>query len=209
MNLAKNFRADRGTRLLSALSFFLLVAFQSVGNAAEILVTPPAEAQRKIAPCGERPEIFSEHSFVIAFDSLPKSIFVGRVAHFWIESKDGLIKVLIKQNFKTGKKEFVCANLSESLTEHFSLMAPTLIDRSNSQKAGSTMWQFQVLAQGNRLGIWNQKSKLVTLADFLKPKSTVESVQWIEDDHLRIHRSAGKFDLYLVIEYDQVDSSAF
>ncbi len=74
------------------------------------------------------------------------------------------------------------------------------------------MWQFQVLAQGGRLGIWNQKTRLVSVSDFLlsKTKSSANdpSVQWIEDNQLRIHRTHGKYEMFLVIEFDHVDASA-
>lgn len=210
MNLAKKNRFPKFFRTIFL--FFVSTFFVSVAPAADLIKSPtPLSPQKKLTPCGERPELFSERQDVLSFDGLPKSVFVGRVAHFWIESKDGSVKVLMRQNFKTGQKEFVCANLKESLNEHFAMMGPTLIDRSNEQKAGSTMWQFQLLIQGGRLGVWNHKTRLITVNEFLSKQKSASgdvSLQWIEDSHLRIHRTVRNFDLILVIEYDHVDASA-
>ena len=47
---------------------------------------------------------------------------------------------------------------AQNLQERFAVMAPTLIDTTQAQKIGSSMWQFQILAKGDQFSAWNMKS---------------------------------------------------
>lgn len=165
--------------------------------------------ENPISPCGDRPDLFIESPLQVPFDVMPKNLFVGRMAHFWVESKDGLTKVGVKQNFKTGHKEFACATLPRGLKRHFSLFAPALLDRTLGQKTGTTIWQFQTSLDEGRLGVWNQKTKLFTPEQFFAyAKKNGLQLQWsqmgTDDFRIRLQKVVGDFTMILVIDFDQI-----
>lgn len=159
------------------------------------------DSKSKIPPCDERPDFLLESPIGSSLE--PGIILAARSSQLWIESEDA--QILLRQNFKTGQKEFVCANLLRSTRKHFSILAPTVIDNSPDQKTGSTVWQFQATLDGGRLGSWNQVTKLVTASDVHKsPKQNLSWTNATDDYKLRIKTKSGEYSMTLLIEYDPV-----
>ena len=178
-----------------------------------LLYAPRTFAQEagQIRACGDRPEIFLESPLNLSIETLPKNLFVARIASFWIESKDGRMKMQVDQNFKTGHKNFVCATFPHGLQKTFSMFAPALLDRTLGQKTGTAIWQFRTLMEDGRLGVWNQKSNIFSATQFFALANQHEmDMHWSQagpdDFRIRFQKTEGDFNLILVIDFDQLNN---
>lgn len=169
-------------------------------------------ATKPVPPCGLRPEIFNEPAQVIHTKNLPKALMVGRVAEVWIESKDGQLKLHARHNFKNGQKEFLCADLPPNRRENFSFPLVTLLDRSEQKAAGDSVWQFQVMVNGSKLGLWSQKSGLLKAGDFVDkargPWKPEFFASFLEEYRLRSVLDLGETELLSVIRYDLITADS-
>lgn len=110
---------------------------------------------------------------------LDRNLYVAKRADVWIHSPETGFKVWANHNFKTGIKQYNCADLAGGKPKNFSFFAPVILDRTIQQKEGSTLWQFQFLIRGTQLGIWNQKSTLVGLKQVLDQVGS-KAWRWVE-----------------------------
>lgn len=168
----------------------------------------PAQADPAIPACGERSEDFNPIKEELKYEALPKTLFVARVARFRVESADQNVRMEFRQDFKSGRKSFTCVSVRNSVDEVFAILGPAILDRSPETKIGSTVWQFQALLQGRRVGLWNHKVSLFSIADFFDPKRNPARIQWSQPDHeqyrLRAEREQAGHRIILIVDYDRV-----
>lgn len=181
--------------------FFSRILFYSA-LALPLLITNLGWAQNnKIRSCGARPEIFDDANAQAIVKVLPKSVFVGRTADVWIESKELGIRIWARHNFKTGSKVFVCADLPRNSNQNFSVPMLVLYDRTDSKSMGDSLWQIQIMMQGQRLGLWSQKSSLLNVEEALRKGEFHFSL--MDEYQLHSTKKADGFEVQSVIRYDQ------
>jgi len=168
-----------------------------------------AEGNPRVPSCVEsRPELFAEPRVVITESSLPSAVFVAKSADVWLESKQSGLKIWAKHNFKSGQKSFVCADLPAEISTHASIPLVVLNDRTSSKKVGNSLWQFQIMAKEGKLGLWNQKSGILTVEDFLhNPKSGWKREHYTsltEEFFLRSSQNFSDLEVTSLIRYDLV-----
>lgn len=110
---------------------------------------------------------------------LQKNLLVAKSADVWIHNPETGFRIWANHNFKTGIKQYNCADLAGAKPKNFSFFGPVILDRTVQQKEGSTLWQFQFLVRGTQLGIWNQKSNLVGLKQVLE-QTGPKAWRWVE-----------------------------
>ncbi|WII72506.1 hypothetical protein QJS83_01310 [Bdellovibrio sp. 22V] len=177
------------------------------------------QPQFSTAPaCEERPEFLTEirNEFVGTLSRLPETVLVARDAEFYVEGQNAGhdLKLYGYQSFlqTSAASQILCGNASGELRSRFSLLAPTLIDTNKKPRTGQSLWQFQMMADGNKFSFWNIKSP--SFAD----KGTLE--KWIQSSgavYKVYQRSHNEYELllvkkdkdstqYLSIRYDAVAS---
>lgn len=151
-------------------SGLLLVFIISASASNVALATKPLMSGKLVQPeyqkvtaCGEKPEFLSEVRLepVGSLDKLPSmGVLVAREAEYYIESKSGsALKVHGYQSFVSkSKNKILCGAGAKDLRERFALEAPTLIDTTQAQKIGNSMWSFQILSNGEQFSAFNMKS---------------------------------------------------
>jgi hypothetical protein len=94
-----------------------------------------------------------------SLDQLPKKIFVAQTADYLITSKTSETKLWGRQSFITTEGKVMCATLKDQGRTGFAMLAPTLIDLSETHTVGNSFWQFHMTIDDQHVGIWNQKSR--------------------------------------------------
>jgi hypothetical protein len=142
---------------------------------------------------------------------LPKMMFVARTADFVVATlKDKKpVRIHARQSFTTAKTDVVCAD-SGFPEGSYAIYAPTLINFSANSSQANSVWQFQLMANKNQLGIWNTRSRLQSSQQDL---SSVENqagaqVQVFQTEHDRyelvIQRQVGESKEVLKIQFDAI-----
>ncbi|MEK2646949.1 hypothetical protein [Bdellovibrio sp. BCCA] len=149
--------------------------------------------------CEERPEFLTEirNDFVGTVSRLPEAVLVARDVEYYIEGKHGdeAVKLYGYQSFlqQTAASQILCGSTPQAGKERFSLLAPTLIDTRKQPKIGQSLWQFQLMTEGNKYSFWNLKSPA------LKNKTDLE--KWLKSSGAQYkiyQRSHTEFELMLV-----------
>lgn len=186
---------------MTALPALLFIGLHSAVSVAASI--PP----EKVPTCPDRrPELFDEPQMITTVAALPVSVLVARTADVWLESKTTGLKIWARHNFKSGQKSFVCADLPVGAEAHASVPLVVLNDRTKAKKVGDSLWQFQVMAKAGKLGLWNQKSGLMTVTELLdlsKSRWKTEFTQGVLDEHkLRSSQQLGDLEAVSLIRYD-------
>lgn len=157
----------------------------------------------------EKPELFSSgRTNVMPASRKSGSIFVARSAQVWVESKGGTFRVWAEHNFVTGQKKFHCVDWPKDpqITKK-NLSVPLLVldDSSPTQKYGNSVWNFQLMMDHDRVGLWNEQSDLMTSSPFVRQDILTRS-QLLVIDADRFRRvdttDDGKMTWASVIDYD-------
>lgn len=174
---------------------------------------------QKAAACAERPEFLTEArtEIVGTIDKLPKlGVLVARDAEYYVEGQTESgdpIRMHAYQSFedRAAGTRVLCGDSAKGMSERFSLFAPTLIDTTNSQ-VGNSVWQFQLMANGDKFSSWNMKSPVSSSAERLdkvlrKMGSKYRLYQTARNEYemMVIQESHGVTE-YLSIRYDAVSS---
>lgn len=146
---------------------------------------------------------------LLPIDSLPSVLLVARSANHVIVGKG--LEFQSRQNFVRPKSELICGSQSD---HQFSvqLTAPTIIDLSTEKKVGDSFWIFQLMSENSKLGMWNQKSRLLTQTinyeQWLKSVDQEVRFYQIADDQfaLLIKKKEGDFTHQFLIQYDTVST---
>lgn len=168
--------------------------------------------------CSARPSFINESRTEIlgSIDKLPSvGVLVAREAEYYVESTLGTpVKVHGYQSFlkSKSKAKIVCGNGAKGVHERFSVFAPTLIDTTVAQKVGSSLWQFQILADEDKFSVWNMKRPLATKNEQIESllgksntKYRLFQLSHNEYELLVIQESKGSTQ-YLSVKYDAVSN---
>jgi hypothetical protein len=126
----------------------------------------------KVSDCQSRPDFVSgwRSSSLRSIDALPKMIFVGRKADYYVENKKENLKIWGQQSFVRAESKIICASAPVTMENNlgFSMYAPTLLDLTRSDNSGDSYWQFHLMPAPKQFGIWKQKSRLFSKAKDLE-----------------------------------------
>ncbi|MDG0815253.1 hypothetical protein [Bdellovibrio svalbardensis] len=167
--------------------------------------------------CQDRPEFLTEmrNDFLGGLSRLPETVLVAREVEFYVEGNEngGPVKLHGYQSFlrtNVGSSEVLCANAAPDLKERFSLYAPTLIDTRKQPKVGQSLWQFQMMTEGNKYSFWNFKTPSFQQNEALEAylKSTGATYKIYQKTHtefeLLLVKQTEGVTQYLSITYDAV-----
>lgn len=165
---------------------------------------------QKVTACADRPEFVSEVRLepVGSLDKLPSmGVLVAREAEYYIEGqteRGAPVKVHGYQSFVAdSKNKILCGTGSHNMQERFSVMAPTLIDTTQAQKIGNSVWQFQILAKGDQFSAFNMKS----LGNLAKVGSQYQIYQVSPNEYeMMVVQEKQGVRQYLSIRYDAIAS---
>lgn len=168
----------------------------------------------KEAPeCSSRPEFLSEvrTDFSSSLTHLPQTLLVARDVEYYVEGKRGedAVKLHGYQSFVKKNAQVVCGKPTP-MGERFSLVAPTLIDNNQKPKVGQSLWQFQIMTEGNKVSFWNLKSSSYgvepNLESLLKDSGATYKVYQRSHDEfeLLVTKKEGEITQYLSIRYDSI-----
>ena len=144
----------------TTLSFVAVFAFATPLLAQSLAARKVSDCLGKFSDKLTRPladviEIKSMHQ-------LPKKIFVAQAADYLVEAAAEDLKLWGRQSFVSGESKAVCASFKKNSSIGISMYAPTLIDLSGPGKTGNSFWQFHLMISNEKVGIWNQRSRLPT-----------------------------------------------
>lgn len=201
---------QRGT--LMKLSFMIKGAFVILAMALPGVASGTGTATLPHVPeCqGGRPDVFQEIRAPLSLSALPSAVLIARTADVWIENKESGLKIWARHNFKTGQKSFVCASIPTAAATHTSVPLVVLYDRTAAAKVGDSLWQFQIMVRDRKMGLWNQKTGIMTVKDLLNLDSQTRNPQWkvefestlLDEPTLRGAQSSGAVESISVIRYD-------
>ncbi len=165
--------------------------------------------------CTSRPEFLTEmrSDFVATLGHLPETVLVARDAQYYVEGKHAgeALKLHGYQSFlKTSPSQVLCGTGSQNLKERFSLFAPTLIDTHKKPKVGQSLWQFQMMTEGEKYSFWNLKSPSAQNMDemekWLKERGAQYKFYQISHNEfeLLLVKKDKEVTQYLSIRYDSV-----
>lgn len=165
--------------------------------------------------CEQRPDFLTEmrNDFVPSLERLPETVLVAREAEYYVEGKQAgeAVKLYGYQSFlKTSPSQVLCATSAQGLKERFSLFAPTLIDTHKQPKVGQSLWQFQMMTEGEKYSFWNLKSPaqqdMANMEQWLKSHGAQYKIY--QKSHTEFELLLVKKDQdvtqYLSIRYDSV-----
>lgn len=156
-----------------------------------------------------RPALFDEIRSPLAKAALPEKVLLAREANLWVEDARSGLKIWARHNFKTGKKSFVCANLPPNTDKHLSVPLIVLWDRTPETKIGDSLWQMQVMANKSKLGLWSQKTGLMSVGDLLNARQSPWKIEFtdgvLDETILRSVSRQGDLNLTAVIRLDHAD----
>lgn len=196
---------------LSFIALLALLLLPLISTAQEEIVREPQseDVRKDIKVCPENPQFlsYSKTELTEGFAALPKMIFVALQADYYIESKDKKFRIQSFQNFKRPESKLICGSLSEK-SHSFAMYAPTLIDRSEDKKVGDSWWQFQLMVDGKKFGVWNTKSRLFSKSGSFEAKLKDFSVKVFQVDldpnlyEIVLQRAEGDFIETISVRYD-------
>lgn len=183
---------------------------------AAVLVLPPSPGRAEpakpetVSACpAHRPAVFDEIRSPLARAALPEKVLLAREANLWIENPRTGLKIWARHNFKTGKKSFVCADLPAQTEQHLSVPLVVLWDRTKEGKVGDSLWQMQVMANKTKLGLWSQKTGLMSVRDLLQARGGPWKFDFtdgvLDETVLRSSSRQAELSLTAVIRFDHAD----
>lgn len=95
-----------------------------------------------------------------SWESLPAKLLVAKRAHLIVDGDNFYAESL--QDFLNPKAKIKeCINKSSEIKTklRFSVLAPTVIDLTTEKKTGSTVWNFQLFLDQQKLSTWNAISR--------------------------------------------------
>lgn len=188
---------------------FLLLNPQGVSSES---IKKDSATSEKVPSC-ESSEFkhFSIEGMPISFKDLPKSILLARNASMYYEDlKSGELKFKAYQSFTTPESKIECASPNPKIESTISFNAPVLLDLSEGKTVGNSIWQFNLIAKGQKVGLWNQASQLLSksfkLEDWLTNNSDQISFYQVSHDQFEmVIRLADRFDeKILVVVFDSI-----
>lgn len=171
-----------------------------------------SESLKKVPSCAssEFKRYFIEGIQVSPKD-LPKSILIARNAQLYYEDlKGGELKFKAFQSFTSPESKIECATPNPKIESTLSFSAPVLLDLSGNNVVGNSVWQFNLIALGQKVGLWNQASQLLSktfkLEEWLTSNNDQITFYQINHDQFEmVVRLADRFDeKILVIVFDSV-----
>lgn len=174
-----------------------------------IEVVEAAEESKRTLPVCEKFNLETATDRVqLPIQSLPSLLLVARSAEHRVEGKG--VEYRSFQNFVRPKSQLVCGSHS---VPGFSiqLVAPTVIDLTKEKKVGDGFWIFQMMSQGNQIGLWNQKSRLLSqefnFEKWIKAEGHEVRYYQVDDNQyaLLIKKKEGDYTHHFFIRYDATD----
>ena len=98
-----------------------------------------------------------------SWESLPAKVLIAMRAHMIVEGegyRTETVQDFLNPNAKVGE----CLSRAEKSSElkskqRFSVLAPTIIDLTIDKKTGSSVWNFQLFLEKDKVSSWNSVSK--------------------------------------------------
>ncbi len=134
-----------------------------------------------------------EEGQVLALERIPKKLLVASTVDYFVQSvSNNSMQLWAQHSFRKARSVFKCysGNSEDSLS--FLASAPALVDQTVEQKTGNSFWQFHLSIDKNKLGIWNQKTRL-----FPNSKSWVEQLSKVGYQQTWKSMSNGQYKLTL------------
>lgn len=199
----------------AALIFLTLTSVTSFAGKSERsgkLLLPQFSAAPE---CNGRPDFLSEvrNEFIVTIDHLPKALLIARAAEFYVDGGDNK-KLYGYQSFLNSARraQVLCGSSNVQNQERFSLSAPTLLDTRAKGTVEPSLWQFQLMTDGNKFSFWNLKSpssqKMGDLDQWLKGGGAIYKIyqrSHTEYELLLVKKESDSTQ-YLSIRYDAVQS---
>jgi|GEM_PF-2569567 len=197
----------------TTLSFFVVFVFSTPLMAQSSTTN---SATPKVSDClskfaDKMAQPLSQFVEIKSLEQLPKKIFVAQTADYLVETKSDDFKLWARQSFVSGESRAVCASFQKASSLGISMYAPTLIDLSELRKTGDSFWQFHLMVSNEKVGIWNQRSRISTHAkDFLLRLQDAGVRVFMEartptNYQLHFIRKSEAMIEHLMIRYDLVD----
>lgn len=125
---------------------------------------------QSVRPCVALSEIVQgaqEDGQAVSLDRIPKKLLVASSVDYFVQSRLGsFLQVWAQHSFRQAHSTFKCYSGNSDETLSFVVSAPTLIDQTVEHKTGNSFWQFHLSLDKNKLGIWNQKTRLFPNSKF-------------------------------------------
>lgn len=193
-------------------SLALVIASLAIPLSMAVAHPNPTEptATETVSQCPQqRPSLFDEIRSPLAKAALPEKVLLAREANLWVENPRTGLRIWARHNFKTGKKSFVCADVPAKSESHLSVPMVVLWDRTKEAKTGDSLWQMQVMANKSKLGLWSQKTGLMTVRDLLNARTNPWKFEFtdgvLDETILRSASRQGDVNLTAVIRLDHAD----
>lgn len=114
----------------------------------------------------------NEEGQALGLERIPKKLLAASSVDYFVQSvANSSMQLWAQHSFRKARSVFKCYSGNSEDNLSFVVSAPTLIDQTVEQKTGNSFWQFHLSIEKNKLGIWNQKTRL-----FPKSKSWVEQL---------------------------------
>lgn len=191
-----------GLSLLVLLSISA-VAWQSKESSAKLFL-PRFE---KVTACQSRPDFLTRlrPEYISHWEQVQNHKLIAREVQFFAESEKRE-HVYAQHEFDFAKTSRVICSTGP-LKDRLSLVAPVVIsDKSSS------LWQFQVMSQGDRYSFWNVKSpkglkNLAELKDFFKNQGVVTKIYRLSNTEYEVllMKKDKSGTQYVSIVYDAVE----
>lgn len=179
------------------------------------LILVEASYADKIPSCEsnvhERSAASSFGTIVKNIDSLPKMIYLAKSAKMYVENKKQGIRLIANQSFVKAESKISCSTPGIS-DNSFSIYAPTLIDLTDEKKVGNSFWQFHVSISTDKIGIWNQKTRLFRSSQDISKVLEKEGLQLLieqlshDEFQMTFSRDLKEDSIRLVIRFDATKS---
>lgn len=192
-----------GVSLLVLLSLSTL-AWQSKDLSTTKLVTP---RYNKVTACEARPDFLTRlrPEYIGHWDQIDNHKLVARAVEFFAESEKRE-QIYAHHELDESKTSRVICSTGQ-LTDRLSLLAPVVISEKSS-----SLWQFQVMSEGDRHSFWNVKSPqhlkgFSDLKDFFKSQGVVTKIYKISTSQYEIFymKKSKVGTQYVSIVYDVVE----
>ena len=207
------FNRNGGDRMKIKNLFALLVSILMIRDNVRAIEAHPSDeaAKNQVPSCNNIFKKFSADGFQISSRELPKSILIAHNASIYFENiKSGELKLKATQSFVLPISKIDCASPDHGDSLAVNFTAPVLLDLSDRATVGNSVWQFNLMAKGQKVGIWNQVSQLLSHAfkfeDWLAvQKNEISFYQISHDQYEIVIRSQNKIDRkILVLSFDSV-----
>lgn len=144
----------------------------------------------------------------------PRGIYIAREAHYIVDTSTVQLKSY--QSFVTAQSKMICSSIKSNKlyqkkneVNHFETRAPVLLDLTESNKVGNSLWQFHMLLSPEKTGLWNKVSKILSMNfkfdEFIKGSDYQIFIKQVFSNQIQLtflkeNELQGKE--YLVILYD-------